>query len=76
MCLAIPGKLLERDDGAFPFCVGKVEFGGLIKEINLSFVPEAKPGDYVITHVGVAIQVIDETEAKRSLRLLDEAFEQ
>ncbi len=72
MCLAVPGKIIEIDGHEPPFRVGRVDFGGLIKEINLSFVPDAVPGDYVITHVGVAIQTIDATEAERNLRLLSE----
>ncbi len=74
MCLAIPGKILNLDDNAPPFRVGKVEFGELVKEINLSFVPEAKIGDYIIAHVGVAIQLIDQGEARRTLQLIEEAM--
>ncbi len=65
MCLAIPGKLLsitaQLDE---TFRQGKVSFGGITKEINLSMVPEAKVGDYVLVHVGVAIGIVDEEEAK------------
>lgn len=65
MCLAIPGKLLsitaQLDE---TFRQGKVSFGGITKEINLSMVPEAKAGDYVLVHVGVAIGIVDEEEAK------------
>jgi len=73
MCLAVPGRILEIGPGEPPFLVGKVDFGGLLKEINLSFVPDAKVGDYVITHVGVAIQTILPEEAERNLLLLAEA---
>lgn len=66
MCLAIPGKIIEvsvqLDD---IFRTAKVSFGGILKEINLSMVPEAQPGDYVLVHVGVAISKIDEDEAKK-----------
>lgn len=65
MCLAIPGKLLsitaQLDE---TFRQGRVSFGGITKEINLSMVPEAKVGDYVLVHVGVAIGIVDEEEAK------------
>lgn len=65
MCLAIPGKLLsitsQLDE---TFRQGKVSFGGITKEINLSMVPEAQVGDYVLVHVGVAIGRVDEEEAK------------
>ena len=71
MCLAIPGKIEEivnqLDD---IFRVGKVSFGDIKKEINLSMVPEAKVGDYVLVHVGVAISIVDEVEAKRTFDLL------
>ncbi len=71
MCLSIPGKLesIEKqlDD---IFRVGKVSFGEIKKDINLSMVPDAKIGDYVLVHVGVAISIIDEDEAKRTFDLL------
>ena len=62
MCLAIPGKVLElfESDG---MPMGKVEFGGIVKEACLSYTPEAQVGDYVIVHVGFAISRIDEAEA-------------
>lgn len=71
MCLAIPGKLTaitgQLDD---TFRVGKVSFGGILKEVNLSMVPEANVGDYVLVHVGVAIGTIDEEEAKRTFEYI------
>ncbi len=69
MCLAVPGQIIEISADLSPFRVGKVDFGGLIKEINLSFVPDAKIGDYVITHAGVAIQSILPEQAFRTLAL-------
>jgi len=71
MCLAIPGKILaitEQLDERFR--KGKVSFGGIQKEINLFMVPEAKIGDYVLVHVGVAINVVDEEEAKKTFEYL------
>ena len=71
MCLAVPGKvcrLFEQD--SLP--MGKVEFGGISKEVCLAYVPEAKAGDYVIVHVGFAISVLDEVEAKETLSYLRE----
>jgi hydrogenase expression/formation protein HypC len=56
--------------------VGRIDFGGVIKEVNLIYVPEAEAGDYVLVHVGFAIAVIDEQEAERVfelLRQIDEA---
>ena len=71
MCLSIPGKLEsiehQLDD---IFRIGKVSFGEIKKDINLSMVPDAKVGDYVLVHVGVAISIVDEYEAKRTFDLL------
>lgn len=65
MCLAIPGKIIsitnQLDD---TFRQAKVSFGGIIKEVNLCMLPEAKLDDYVLVHVGVAISIVDEQEAK------------
>ena len=63
MCLAVPGKLLEITGEDDLSRVGRVSFGGVVKEINLAFVPEAQVGDYVTVHVGVALSVVDEAEA-------------
>lgn len=75
MCLAIPGQIksiLEHDP---PMRSGKVIFGGIAKEVNLTFVPDAGVGDYVIVHVGVAISQVDENEAKKVFAYLDELGE-
>ena len=71
MCSAIPGKIesiVDQLDETFR--VGKISFGEVRKEINLSMLPEAKIGDYVLVHVGVAISIVDEEEAKRTFDLL------
>lgn len=71
MCLAIPGKLTTitaQLDETFRF--GKVSFGGIMKEVNLSMVPEARVGDYVLVHVGVAISVVDEDEALKTFEYI------
>ncbi len=71
MCLSIPGKLIEITaelDETFRF--GKVTFDGIIKEINLALVPEAKINDYVLVHVGAAIAIVDEEEAKKTFDLI------
>lgn len=76
MCLAIPGKIRsieEPKEGYMP--IGKVELGGIVKEINLQLVPDAKVNDYVLVHVGVAISIVDEEEAKRSLEFLQQMNE-
>ncbi|MDR1743080.1 MAG: HypC/HybG/HupF family hydrogenase formation chaperone [Dysgonamonadaceae bacterium] len=71
MCLAIPGKLekivAELDE---TFRRGSVSFNGIVKEVNLSLVPDAKMGDYVLVHVGTAISVIDRYEAERTMDAL------
>jgi hydrogenase expression/formation protein HypC len=76
MCLAIPGKLLsitaQLDE---TFRQGKVSFGGITKEINLSMVPEARIGDYVLVHVGVAIGVVNEEEARQTFDYLKQMGE-
>jgi len=75
MCLAVPGKLLSIT-GDDPLArTGKVSFGGILKEVNLTCVPEAKIGDYVIVHAGLAISVLDEEEAARTLEYLQEIQE-
>ena len=70
MCLAVPGKI-ESISGDDPLMrMGRVNFGGVVKEINLAYVPEAEVGHYVIVHVGFAISVVDEAEAQETLEYL------
>jgi hydrogenase expression/formation protein HypC len=71
MCLGIPGKLTEihQQDG---LPMGKVEFGGILKDICLAYTPEAQVGDYVLVHVGFAISRIDEAEAQEIFGYLEE----
>jgi hydrogenase expression/formation protein HypC len=71
MCLAVPGRVVEIIDGGdIAFRVGKVDFGGIRKEINLAYTPEAEVGKYVLVHVGFAISAIDEDEANRVFEYL------
>ena len=71
MCLAIPGKILSIEDSMDTvFQIGKVSFSGIVKKINLSLVPEAKVGDHVLVDVGVAVSVVDEAEAKKTMDFL------
>jgi hydrogenase expression/formation protein HypC len=73
MCLAVPGRVVEIiDDRDVDFRHGKVDFGGIGKEVNLAFTPEATVGSYVLVHVGFAISVIDEAEAQRVFQYLQE----
>jgi hydrogenase expression/formation protein HypC len=71
MCLAIPGKILEVYKNSEPR-MGKVSFGGIQKTVCLDWVPDAAIGDYVIVHVGFALNTIDTEEAEETLKLLDE----
>lgn len=71
MCLAIPGRILdvnESDDGRS----GRVQFGGVVRNVRLDFVPEALVGDYVMVHVGFGISRVDAEEAHRTLEVLNE----
>jgi hydrogenase expression/formation protein HypC len=72
MCLGIPGKITSIEEISQLERAGKVSFGGIIKDIQLVCVPEAKIGDYVIVHAGFAISVIDENEAKSVFNYLRE----
>jgi hydrogenase expression/formation protein HypC len=74
MCLGIPGKITEiyeKDS----LKMGKLDFGGVFKEVCLAYVPEAKVGDYALIHVGFAISLMDEDEAIETLKLIKEVAE-
>jgi hydrogenase expression/formation protein HypC len=75
MCLAVPGKLLEIAGEDPFFRTGRVSFGGVVKSVSLACVPEAKAGDYVLVHVGMALSVVDEREAEEVFRYLREMGE-
>jgi hydrogenase expression/formation protein HypC len=77
MCLGIPGKIIEiyqKDD----LRMGRLDYGGIIKEACLAYTPEAQVGDYALIHVGFAISLMDEDEAMQTLKLIQDvaAFEQ
>lgn len=72
MCLGVPGKIVEVTDNAL-LRMGKVDFGGVVREVCLAYVPEADLGDYVVVHVGFAISQIDEEEARQTFDLMKEA---
>lgn len=73
MCLAVPGKIIHIEEGIdIIHRKGKVNFGGIIKEVSLAYVPEAKLGDYCIVHVGFAISIVDEEEAEKVFAYLKE----
>jgi hydrogenase expression/formation protein HypC len=71
MCLGVPGQILEihQVEG---LAMGAVDFGGTRREVCLAYVPEAKVGDYVVVHVGFAISVVSEAEARETRELLEE----
>jgi hydrogenase expression/formation protein HypC len=71
MCLGIPGKVVEIYQ-ANDMKMGKVDFGGVIKETCLEFLPDIKVGDYTIIHVGFGISQLDEEEAQRTMEMLRE----
>ena len=71
MCLAIPGKIVEIQD-VEGLRAGRVQFGGIVRQVSLHFVPEANVGDYVMVHVGFAISRVDAEEAERTYKLLEE----
>ena len=70
MCLGIPGKVIAtyREDDVL---MGRVDFGGVQKRVCLEHVPEAKPSDYVLVHVGFALSLIDQVEAARVFNFLE-----
>jgi hydrogenase expression/formation protein HypC len=71
MCLGVPGKVLEIT-GEEPLRTARVEFGGIVKDVCLAYVPEVAAGDFVVVHVGFAISRIDEGEAARVFEYLRE----
>lgn len=70
MCLAIPAEVIQIAGG-----FAQVDFGGVRRRIGLALVPEAKCGDYVLVHAGMAVQVIDIAEAQRTLQLIREVYQ-
>jgi hydrogenase expression/formation protein HypC len=74
MCLAVPGKILSIDGDDPLLRQGRVEFAGIVKQANLAYVPEARPGDFVLVHAGFAIALIDEAQALATLVWLAEGL--
>ena len=70
MCLGVPGKIMDVDESALR--MGRVAFGSTVKEASLACVPEAGPGDWVVVHAGLALEQLDEAEAKLMLDALAE----
>lgn len=76
MCLAIPGRIKSIEENKEGYMrIGKADLAGIIKEINLELVPDAKVDDYVLIHVGVALSIVNEEEASKSLTYLKQMDE-
>jgi hydrogenase expression/formation protein HypC len=73
MCLGVPGRIIEVQENGL-MRMGRVDFGGITREVCLAYVPEAQVGDWVIVHVGFAISHLEEEEAMETLQLLGEVF--
>ena len=71
MCLGVPGKVVAIDPADVGMTMGRVSFGGIVKEVCLAYTPEAQVGDYVLVHVGFSISVLDEEEAEGTLQFLE-----
>jgi len=67
MCLAFPAKVLDREGDT-----GSVEIGGVIKDVNFFLLPQAKVGDFVLVHTGIAISLVEQKEAELTLSVIDE----
>jgi hydrogenase expression/formation protein HypC len=72
MCLAVPGRIVSVSGEDPLLRMAKVSFGGVVKDVSLAYVPEADIGDYVIVHVGFALNKVDEVEALETLAILDQ----
>ena len=70
MCLAIPARVVQIDEG-----LGLVELGGVVREASFMLLPDVQLGDYVLLHAGYALQKVDEAEAEETIRLLAELAE-
>jgi hydrogenase expression/formation protein HypC len=75
MCLGVPGKVINIEDNPLGVRMGKVSFGGIVKEVCLAYTLEAQVEDYVIVHAGFAISRLDEKEAQQALEALAELEE-
>ena len=69
MCLAIPGKLISKDNET-----GTIDLGGISQKVSLIFTPNIKIGQWVIIHTGFALNIISESEAKKTIDLLQEVY--
>jgi hydrogenase expression/formation protein HypC len=70
MCLGVPGRIMSLEPSPTGMTMGRVNFGGIIKEVCMAYVPDAEVGDYVVVHVGFAISKIDEAQAQEVFEYL------
>jgi hydrogenase expression/formation protein HypC len=75
MCLAVPGRVLSIDQADPEMKMARVDFSGVIKDVCVQWLPEVKTGDYVLAHVGMALNIVDEKDAMETLELLREMGE-
>jgi hydrogenase expression/formation protein HypC len=75
MCLAVPGKVLSIDQSNPDLIMAKVNFSGVMKDICVQWLPEVKEGDYILAHVGMALNILDEEEALETIELIRELGE-
>ena len=75
MCLAVPGKVVSIDLSDAEMKMARVDFSGIVKDVCVQWLPEVKEGDYVLAHVGMALNVVDEKDAMETLELLRELGE-
>ena len=74
MCLAVPGRIITIDNKDELMRTGKVDFGGIVKQVNLTLVPEAQVDNYILVHAGFAIGKINEEHAMQIFKDMDECF--
>ena len=72
MCLAVPGKVISIDKSNPDLNMAKVDFSGIIKDICVQWLPEVREGDYILAHVGMALNILDEDEALETINLIRE----
>lgn len=75
MCLAVPGKVISIDKSNPDLNMAEVDFSGIIKEICVQWLPEVREGDYILAHVGMALNILDEKEALETISLIRELGE-
>ena len=72
MCLGIPGEVLSIEQNAAGIAMGKVSFGGIVREVCLAYVPDVQVGDYVVVHAGFALNKLNEEEAMEVFAMLEQ----